>query len=280
MSRSMQIVFLFFSAATIISCKKNDNMGAIVVNKAFTPLDMDSLLPGYGVVPYFAGKLYPNVSGVLVACRITASPVDTSGHTRPFIRNWEAALFASSGVDSLIPAGTVSVNGITLGFPFYDLYLNRDTSNVWNDSALNHWVVSGGVIIPSFSADVSGSYPSFTGTLPDSISKTVDFALTFNSANTSNGDSAYVVVYYYGTPVSSNVVSANGGTAVVPAAKLDGASNGYIYLPAIAASVTDPVYAGGGYILVIIYNHSLQTFGGKTFAFVKQRVQLGIVSFK
>ncbi|MFI4963546.1 MAG: hypothetical protein ACHP6H_06805 [Legionellales bacterium] len=240
-------------------------------------------MPTRSVLCYYLGVPYTNVSGILVTCRFSGTPIDTSGIAHIYSRNWEAALFANTTGDSLTNAGSVSLNATPLSNLLYNTYtheswyLHYDTTIIWNDSAVNHWAISGSSSIPPFTANINGIYPSFNGILPDTISKTTDFFYTFNSSNTTNGDSAYVLIYYDGWPNQSKVVSANGGTATIPASRFSSATNRYIYLPLYSSG--GPLYSGGGFIFVVIYNHSIQTFGGKRFAFVKQKVALGIVSF-
>jgi hypothetical protein len=229
------------------------------------------------------GIPYHDVSGVLVTCRYFGTPVDTSVHINVYNRNWEAALFANSTGDSLTSAGTVSINGTPLNDGPYgsitgNMYFHRDTTIMWNDSTVNQWTVSGGRDIPAFIATINGTYPSFTGTLPDTISKTTDFSFTFNASNAFNADSAYVLIYsrFYGDPVKSKVVSAAGGVVSIPFNYFSSFTNGYMSLNEFKLT---PVYSGGGSIAVVLLKQSIQTFGGKKFAFIQQKVTLGIVSF-
>ena len=283
MNRSITIIIALLGVIMIHSCKKASKTAAGSLRQPFIPLDLDSLMPTHYGSPYYWGFSYPDVSGVLIACKLSGTGTDTSGHVNFYNRNWEAALFANTTGNFLITAGDVSVNATPLNNVLYNtntlerMYLNYDTSGTWNSGSLNHWIVTGSLLIPPFSVDISGSFPSFTGTLPVTVSRTSDFYLTFNSSNTINGDSAYVAIYGNGDIYSSSVVSANGGTAHISTGQFASATNGlttFNHFP-----LSGPYYAGGGFILIVVYNHVIRTFGGKQFAFIRQKVTFGVFSF-
>ena len=76
----------------------------------------------------------------------------------------------------------------------------------------------------------------------------------------------------------SNTVNANGGTATIRASQLTGVQNWYMNIHGFYwPSTLDKYY--GGFLMVILYNHSIQTLPPKQFAFVKQREYLGVVKF-
>jgi len=280
MIRSITFILILFAIIAVHSCKKSTTT-SVSVAPLFIPLDMDSLMPGYAVFSYRCGVPYSGVSGVLIAYKISGSLVDTSGQVNIYNRNWEIALFANPTADSLTNAGVVSVNTAPLSNTPYrtneNYYLHNDASGVWNTSSLNRWNITGSGDIPSFSADISGSFPSFTGSLPTTISKTTDFSFTFNSSNTINADSAYVSIYYRGEATRSSVVNGNGGTATIPG-HFTGLMDSFITVP-YGGSSDGPFYFGKGYVLIVVYNHFIKSIAGKRFAFVKQRVYIGIVNF-
>ena len=250
----------------VIACKKHTSASPATL---IIPFDLDSLMPTNASM--LNGITYPNVSGLLIACKVAGELIDTAGDTNYYSRNWEAAQFTGS-------AGSVMVNTAGLLSTSDLICSHHDTTATWNESSTNHWAVTGSGSIPAFSADVSGTYPGFSGTLPANISRSSDYSFTFNSGNTVNGDSAYMVIYCAGSIYKSNVVSANGGTAVITSYYLSHTRNAGISLSFSYAGLVAPVYYGG-YIDFVIYNHTVQTFGGKQFAFIKQRQYLGIVQF-
>jgi hypothetical protein len=241
------------------------------------------LMPGLAF--YSAGPSVLYVNGLLIETKTTGNIVDTGGHPVPYERNWEMAYFKTDTPgpygDPPLPgffvnAGGVSLNSTALVSSAQAGYRLSDTTHVWNDSALNHWQVSGAGTVPHIDTFVSGTMPVFTDTLPTVISTSSDFSLTFNSLNTIDGDSAFVVLYHDVGLNYSTVVSATGGTAMVPAFRLAGIVN----CPhcTLTGWPSDFVYSGG-LIMVVVYNHTMMTIGGKQYAFIKQREYLGVVTF-
>jgi hypothetical protein len=269
MRRLVLVALSLFAIVLIVSCKKVPKTASVTKDPLYIPLDLDTLLLTFSTPIYNGVPIY-NMSGVLVACRMSGSPADSSGRVNAYNRNWETAFFADPTGTTLTNAGTVSVNTTSLGSGV--VYSHNDTTAVWNELTLNHWNVSGSGGIPAIAAVVDGTFPSFYGVLPVNVSKSMDFSFTFDTSNNINGDSAYVVIYYYGNYAQSKVVNAKGGTANIPSSYLINSTNGCFSLSG------DPYYYGGKIILVI-YNHTIQTIGGKQFAFVKQREILGAVKF-
>jgi len=277
MGRSITVVVIIIVLFTVHSCKKNTSTAPPSVESLSIPWNLDSLprpVIAASYLIYDVAKF--NVSGLLVACKLSGDITDTSGHTNLISRGWEMARFKgaapeyyTAGVD------TVSVNATTLKDTIYGGYSHNDTVSIWNETGLNHWYISGSDSIPAFSADIPGTMPEYTGILPTTISRTHDLTITFNSSNTLNADSAYVIIGI-GINISSNLVSTGGGTAIIPFSKLTACQNSNFHIAQFAAS--GPTYYGG-YIVIVIYNHTTQTIGGKQFAFVKQREYLGIVTF-
>ena len=273
MSRSITIAVILFLLTLSLSCKKKTVAPAPIG----VPWNLDSLMPT--LAAEYASPSYLNVSGVMIASNISGGLVDSSGDTNLYIRNWEAALFLGEPNTFTGGVSAVSVNNTPLHTgisEYYDYFAHHDSAVLWNSSASNHWNVTGSSSIPSISTDISGTMPAFSGILPTSIFTATDFSFTFNSSNTANADSAYAVIYTGGTFWYSNVVSANGGTAIISASKMSYCHNGYVVLTGFQGD-TGIYY--GGMLMIVIYNHEIQTFSGKQFAFVKQKEILSIVKF-
>ena len=223
---------------------------------------------------------YIGVAGVFVATNVTGSLTDTAGITIAYHRSWQAASFlgSSTGLSSVFVNGTPLVTS----YPDNPFFCRYDTfMAVWNETGTNHWETPGASSIPAISQDVSGTMPALSGVLPTTIDTTRDFTFTFSSDSTSNADFGFVIVYgfysdaHYSFPITSNVVSARGGTATLPVAWLK-----HLYNTNISPSfaVYDPI-CYGGFIMVVLYNQETHTFGGKPYAFVRQREYLGVVKF-
>jgi hypothetical protein len=261
--RKLVIVFVLLSFVVVAdSCKKSGGISSAM----YVPYDLDSLTPTKNVIPHGPAGL--NADAVMTACKISGSIVDTAGDTHSYARNWEyASLYGS--------AGSVTLNSMPLNTSAGNVYARYDSVALWNDGVLNHWEITGLTGMPAISSDVAGTMPEFTGSLPVALSISSDFSVTFSASNTTNGDHAYIVLYVAGELATSNVVGTSGGVATISSHTLSRFQNGYFGMP---YSIGSPVYHGG-LIMVVIYNHTIQTIGGKQFAFVKQREYVGVVNF-
>lgn len=278
MSRSITIILALFALAAVNSCKKSTITTAVTGSSLLIPWDLDTLSPPFpGQVINGVSRL--NTNGILVACKVSGNLTDTSGHTNLYTRSWEATLFKGDARGTFFGGvANVSVNATSLKDTLYGGFTHNDTVVVWKDTLLNHWYVSGSDSVPTISEDIPGLMPSYTGTLPVTIPRASNFSVTFNSSNTVNADSAFIILCARNPSamVYSDVVKTNGGIATIsmsslyelnnsPSFHLGWLSTGYVY--------------SGGYIIIVTYNHTIQTIGGKQFAFVKQREYLGIVTF-
>ncbi len=272
MRRSIKFVVVLLHAIIVLgSCSKH----TVTPNFMMVPWNMDSLMTGSAA--YLIGQSQLNVSGILIHNTLTGNLKDTFGNTYSYVRNWEAALFMWESNTSTGGVSAVTMNSVSLDTANLYCFTRYDATAIWNESTVNTWNVAGSDKIPSFSTDIAGTMPVFTGSLPSSIDTSSDFSFTFNSMNVTNGDSALVIIYgsgYGANQAHSSVVSCNGGNAIISHARLKDFQNSY-----------GTIYPGdtsiyfGGQIMFVIYNHVTMTFGGKQFAFVKQREYIGIVSF-
>lgn len=213
---------------TSTSCKKETGRGA-VANRMGIPWSM-----GYFYTPstnqYVDGISTVEAEGLLLACKLSGDLKDTFGNTVPHACHWTAAMFHTgrfgymvyrAGVDS------VAVNSIPLGLNNGGIFTHGDSVSTWNEGALNHWYVSRSDTVPGIDVKVAGTMPSFFGTIPDTIYRTGGFSFAFNSTNTANGDSVFIVLSGLGSngPRFSNVVSARGGTVTFSPSELAVFSN-------------------------------------------------------
>lgn len=257
-----------FASVVFVACKKP---AKVTVAKP-RPLDIlwisDSIMGTIQVQvppPSFSDKW-----GVLVATRVSGVLADTAGKINPYYRNWESAVFSGNDNTYALPSA-VSVNSVNIAKdPLRGYHIHYDTAKVWNDRASNTWTVTGNDIIPSFTAKVQGLMPHFTGTLPTSVSTSQDLSISFDYSNVVNADSARFLIYVYGSWCTSNVVKAYGGVAKISAKLLTSSKKLLVYSRQHNKNAQ-------AYILLSLFNHTTQTFGGKQFAFVQQREVLGMV---
>ena len=276
MPRSIIIIIALLLVIGAGSCKRGGSAPAYLTG---IPWNLDSLLPDIETTQLTTTN-YMDVAGAFVANKTTGSLTDTSGTTIAYNRGWQAAVFSgdSTGVS------LVSVNGTPLvtTYRYNPFFCHYDGSIVtWNEGGINHWETPGSSLVPVIAEDVSGTMPTLSRALPTSIDTTRDFTFTFNGDNTSNADYGFVIIYGGHSrfpdlmPMTSNVVSARGGTVTFPVASLKHLCNMNIR-PSL--TTYDPI-CYGGYIMIVLYNHETHFFGGKPYAFVRQREYLGSVKF-
>jgi hypothetical protein len=272
--KQLPLIFLLFFILVFCgaSCRRT---GGVTPNSVGIPWNLDSLMPSRAVVlPWHS---HVNAFGIFVACKLTGNIVDTSGNVDLYSRYWETAIFK----DNLHPVdgGMVSVNS----FPLTNSsswYTRHDSFSLWNESSLNRWQVSGSSGVPMIDTVVPGAMPSFIGVIPVTVDTSNDFTITFNSSNTTNADSAFFILSRGDEtdPVGSTVVSASGGAATIKSALLKSIHN--CSYCSLTGTLSDPFRYKGGLIMIVLYNHTTITLGGKQFAFVKQREYLGVVNFR
>ena len=278
MSRSILIILTLFAVVTVCSCTKSAKTTTFSGSSLLIPWDLDTLSPPTSGV-YINGCSQLSVNGIMVACKVSGSLTDTAGNTYLYTRGWEASLFKGGSPGTFLGGvANVSVNATSLNDTLYGGFTHNDTTVVWNDTLLNHWYVSGSDSVPTISEDIPGLMPTYTGTLPVTILRASNFSITFNSSNTINADSAFVILCSRNPSAmaQSDVVKTNGGIATISSPSLYELNNSPSFH--LNWTTTGPIYSGG-YIIIVIYNHTIQTIGGKQFAFVKQREYLGIVTF-
>jgi hypothetical protein len=199
---------------------------------------------------------------------------DTGGISYLYRRNWQNAVFTDS-------VYSVSVNGHPLSIDsnwvrgILKAYFNSyNDGTCWSDADSNNWNVSG-ITAPSFSVDLEGTMPQFTGTLPDTVSTSSDFTYNFNGSNSENADSAYVIIYTGECYSQSKCVSAHGGLATIHASD-------FYYSPSLfpfpeLTGIDGKIFPGWP-MAIVLYSQTFRTFGGKRYAYIKQRIILKMVA--
>ena len=261
-------IMLFVLTCFCSSCHTSSSTPAPDV--LYIPWDIELMMPSHNVVP--VGHSLLTTNGILVACKVSGIIPDTNGVPYTYTGNWEAAMFKTPLSNTLTGAvSDVRFNGVPLTTND-SAFIHRDSSPLWIEGGSNTWHVGGSAYVPAFDTSTSAPMPSFSGTLPAIISSAAEFTYTFNSTNTANADSAYVMIRGDIDPLNSNVVSASGGIAKIPATLMAHATN------CTYCSLTYPYsnpYYKGGLIAFVLYNHKTITVGTKQFDIVNQRVYLG-----
>lgn len=208
------------------------------------------------------------VNGVLVALDLDFS-ITQMGISVPL--NTEmgiAAFYNTPGDTTMVDAGTVKINNVSLTKNANNSYLvtagipSQEPSTLNYDGGNTNWSVSGAGSIPAITGNYAYNLPSYSGTIPTDINKAN--GLTLNLSGTmSNTDSVYVVIISGSTSFMKSY--APSASVSISASDLSGLT---------ASSATSPAYIEIVPWKVIGY----QTISGKTFAFVNERAYVRTVN--
>jgi len=196
---------------------------------------------------------FSDAYGVLVALMTNTSQT-IGGVIYPVELNTPTAAFpATLGATTFQDGGAVTFNTKTLAKQSNNSYLYLDAANpVSFDQAV--WSVSGSANVPSFDYTDNKAFPEFTNSnnLPAYFSKMAGLTIVL-SGFTSNADSVYVVLISTGNS-KSVMKRVPGNTVSCMFSQSDCADLGQ----------------GAGYLEVVPWTYNMQTFGSKTFYFIKE----------
>lgn len=243
-----KITILFFAAAFsygISSCVKTPST---TVTPTPTPTS-----PSSTPTPTVA-----SVDGVLVSLRIDVTTVTAGIPFSLITESAVASFYSTTGGTTMVDAGSVSVNSLSLTKQSSNSYYKTATLGMTPSdlsfSSGSNWSVGGAGSIPSFTYNNSASFPSFTGSVTDSVI-TRSSGLTISlSGNVSNADSVILFVAAGSTSVVK-VVSGSAASVTLSASELSG-------LPVVTNKTA--------FLEVIPYRVLLNTFSSKHYAFIKE----------
>lgn len=227
------------------------------------------------VVRYAWGK--PG-DAVLQANKLTGMLCDTNGTLVPIDRISAEAIFCNGASWYSTFAGNLLLNGASVGWlsngsNHYNSYNN---ALVWNDTGTNQWQIAGSSNFPAANVSMDGSFPEFTGVLPDSVSP-LNYTLTFNSSNTSNADSAKLFLYagdmqdsLQNPPFITTVLSWGQSIDATNGVADAGARPGIHYVNYHYDMRGKRYYTG--LLVVLLLKETQQTINGKVFTLARQRV--------
>ncbi len=206
----------------------------------------------------------PTVSGTwggLVALKMTLTYSQMGYNVDVNTEMGVGSFYTAMGSGTMVDAGVVKLNNIAL-----DKNANHSYSKVASigmtpddmdiDNGVN-WSVAGGSGIPSFTYTHTGGFPSFSGTIPETITRANGMTLTLNGTTVSNADSVYVF-FVSGSTSLLKSYAANAGPITISGSDLNGLA---------ASSTTSPAY-----VEVIPWKYTLQEVGttAKLVAFIKE----------
>ena len=242
---------LFTAGAS--SCKKSDPAPTPVTPPASTG---STPMPATG-----------NVDGALISLKVDVSTVVGGYPITVSTDNGLATFFTATGNNaSFVDGGAVSVNQNALAKQSNNSYLKSATigqtpGDLGFDGGNSNWSVAGNGSVPAFTYSHSTAFPEFTGTLPTSISRSAPLTIAL-SGKVRNADSVIVFIVKDQKSVI-RTFAANATSAVISAADLAS-------LPVVSDNTA--------LMEVIPYSVVLKAFGGKNYAFIKERAVVGNIN--
>lgn len=216
--------------------------------------------PGMAAPTPYAPKM-TGVNGALIGIRMTYK-MDQMGIKVDVASEIATAMFYdNNNTSSFLDGGTVSLNNIAIekqtnnsytktastGMTPSDLDLDGGTS--WNVSG------NGSNNVPSFTYAYGTDFPSYTGELPSSVTKSGSLSFTFNSGTVKNADSVYVAIIAGSSQVIKSY-AANAGAVTISASDLSG-------LPAISDKTA--------YLEVLPVKMQIKVFSNREYVFIKEQ---------
>ncbi len=248
-----KLFYLFvpvLGAALMASCdtSKND-----VIPTTTTPT---TTTPSTGPTPQVPTQ--SNVDGALAAIKMKFK-IEQAGFTVDVNSDvGVASFYSSTGSSTIVDGGTVKLNTNELEKQSNNSYFKQaSTGQTPSDLGLTggaSWDVSGNGSVPAFTYSHGSTFPSFSGTLPKTITKANGVSFTFSSSTVKNADSVYVFIAS-GSNTFIKGYAANAGTIKVTSAEL---SN--------LAKVSDNT----AILEVLPVKINVVTKNGKKYAFIKE----------
>jgi hypothetical protein len=179
-----------------------------------------------------------------------------------------AAFFTSQNSSTMADAGTVSVNTYDLDKADNNAYY-KAASDGQTPSSLDFttntssWTVAGSGSVSGFTYDHTGAFPDYDGTLPSTVTKSSGLTISL-AGDVSNADSVYVVVIA-GDKFVQKAVGGNAVEVVFSASDLSS-------LPTVSDN--------SALLEVVPYRLTLETIGGKQYAFIKEKAVVGNINIE
>lgn len=239
--------FLFLSIVAV-SCSKDDKK--VTPDPVPDPIDSPK-----GPEPFM-----PNVGtvdGMLVAIQ-TKTKMTQAGMSIDVNTEMGLATFYN-GSQTMVEGGTVSLNSTNLDKQTNNSYmktasLGMTPSDLDLDGGAS-WKVSGSSNVSAITYVHGTDFPSYTGDVPTSITKSSGLSFTFTSSNVDNADSVYVAIITSSKSIIKSYAP-NAGTITISANELSSLPN---------------VSNNTAYLEVLPVKIEVRTYSGKKYAFIKEQ---------
>ena len=207
--------------------------------------------------------------GALIALKMTFTYSQMGYNMDVATQMGIGAFYTGVNSGTLVDAGVVKLNDIALDMNENKSYskvasVGMTPSDMGIDNGVN-WNVAGGNGIPSFTYTHTGGFPSFSGTIPETITRANGMSFTFSSGTVNNADSVYVFIISGSTNLLKSY-AANAGPITISASDLN----------TLAASSTE----SPAYVEVIPWKFAVAEVGtsAKPMAFIKENAYVKSVT--
>ncbi len=251
--KKQQIISALAFAAVVVaasSCNKNDSVKT-------TPKTNDTTVTPTTSSPSAPSPSVGNVDGAFVSLQV-ATATTTAGYTvNVTVESALATVFSATGSSTYVDAGAISVNSHSLTKQSNNSYLATVTPGMTTTdlgfSSGSNWSIAGAGSVAGFTYNHTVTFPDFSGTIPESVTRSSGVTVTFSGTIT-NADSVIVMV----AQGSNSVLKTFAGTATSGTLTSSDLS--------VLAAVTDK----SAIMEVVPYRVTKTTQGTKTYAFIKE----------
>lgn len=226
--------------------------------------------PTVPTAPQAATPTIRNTSGTLVALR-TDFTYNMAQAPVPVTLSIETgvAAFYNTTPTTLLDAGSVSVNGNGLDKQSNNAYTKTATPGLSTPTDLGFgsgasWNVGGSSSVPAFTYAHTVSFPTYSGTLPTTVTKASGLTVPL-SGQLTGADSVYVVV-------------AAGDKMVLKRARGNAAS--VSFSAAELGTLPSTNNATLGFVEVVPFRYTLVTLTNRTYAFVKETAAISTATIQ
>jgi len=237
-------------AITVASCKKDEP-----ATPTTTPTTPTTPTTSASTAPTPATG---SVDGLLLSLMLDVNTTTAGYNVKVKTENAMASFFPATGSSTMIYGGAVSVNSISLDTTANNSYFKTATvgmtpSDLDFEGGHANWSIGGAGSVPAFTYNYNSTFPEYTGTVPESITRSSGLTISLGS-NISGADSVIIFIAKGSTSLT-RTFAGSASSATISASDL-----------AAFPAVTDKT----AILEIVPYKLTTRTQSGKTYAFVKE----------
>lgn len=208
-----------------------------------------------GPAPY--SPTIAGIDGALIAIRMMYK-VEQMGVNVDVASDIATAMFYDNTGSNMVDGGNVSVNKINLEKQQNNSY-NKMATTGSTPSELEldggaSWNVAGNSSnnVPSFSYNFGSNFPSYTESLPATITKSSGLSFNFNASTVKNADSVYIAIITNNKQVIKSYAATAGSVTISASdlSSLPAVSDKTAYLEVLPIKMIVRSYSGKGYLFI------------------------------